>query len=98
MHINFNSINQGCFGICEGNTFTFPGFLMAFFLIAMNDPIKVKGVEQHNHKRSNATIVEKGTAAVDPSNHKNKSITKKIAKAKLGNKNAVIRELRTQFV
>jgi len=97
MQINFNSKYQGCVGICVGRTFTFPGFLIGFFLIAMKAPISTKGVEQHNHSNSNAIIVENGTAALEPSAHKNKFIIKNIENDNAGYKNAVIKALISQL-
>ncbi len=97
MQINFNSRYQGWSGIWEGKTFTLPGFLIDFFFIPIKDPINTSGVEQHNQSNNKVIIVENGTAADDPSAHKNKSIMKKTEKANPGYKNAVNNALINQF-
>ena len=76
------------FGGC-GSTLTLHGFFILDLLIPINAPNKTSGEEQHNHNISTINIVLNGTAAVEPSYHKNKSIIKKIEKAKLGYKTAV---------
>jgi hypothetical protein len=88
-HTNLVSKYQGCLGIELGTGLTFPGFLITFFFNPMNEPIKTRGEEQHNHNRSKAKIVENGTLAEDPSNHKLKLIKKNIPKAKDGYNKAV---------
>ena len=96
--MTFNSKYHGCEGICEGSTLIFPGFLIGFFFIPTKDPIKTKGVEQHNQSNNKANIVVKATAPLEPSAQRNKSIKKNTKKAKAGYKNAVNKELISQFV
>ena len=63
---------------------TLQGFFILFFFIPIKAPINTKGDEQQIHKTNMVSIVLNGTAAEDPSYHKNKSMMKNIEKAKLG--------------
>lgn len=64
----------------------------------MKLPMITKGVEQQIHNTNKVSIVVKGTAELEDSAHKNKSMIKKIEKEIAGYKNEVIIALKSQFL
>jgi hypothetical protein len=50
----------------------------------MNEPIRIRGAEQHNHSKMREKIVPIGTAAEDPFIHNKISLKKNTMKQRIG--------------